>query len=431
MKKLTYSLLSLIMLLLVAGGCSKSVSDDAASLLKTVPADASSVVMINVANALEKLGGSTDGTTIKLGKELQKKIDESDVIKAEDKQLIKDICDGNTGVAITSMVFFSGARSYFSGFLNDPEKFLAYLEKETGATIVEENDAKVIKNFVVIGNQFWICKGGRPDVDQLKYYQELNEKQSYASADAASLLLDVDKVVTFVSDVDKTLSLIPQAPYLRMASALIFNDMAYFAGSGDFQKKSFVAEAMILNSEMKPAELLLPVDKIDTSLIKSFGQDADIFIAAGVPQKLTNKIIDIAGTVMGPNAKAFSGVLEAIDGTIAVRMDAAMTNKEALIQTNGKNFNNLSSVLQGLLGMTVTRDGDTVTAVGGTKDFTGSISPAFAADKLKGAWFGGVENGFIFRDVTAVAKLTPDKKSLRLDVEVQGGVDALITALTK
>lgn len=431
MKKLTYSLLSLLTLLFVAVGCSKSAGDDAVSLLKTVPADASSVVVINIAHTVESLGGSTDGSTIKLGKQLQKAIDESQAIKEKDKKEIKELCDGETGVSITSLAVFAAARTYLTGLLNDPEKFVAYVEKETGSQAVEENGAKVIGEIAVIGNQFWACMTGRPDVDQLKYYQQLNDKQSYASADAASLLLEGDKVMTFVADINKSLALVPQAAYFRMASSLIFNDMSYLAGSADLQKKSFVGSAVVLNSEMKPAELLLPVEKLDASLIKSFGQGGDLFFAVGIPAKLTKKIIDIASSAMGPNSKAAAAVLESIDGTVAVRCNSGASDAEARIQTNGKNFNDLSSVLQSLLGMTVTRDGNTLTAVVGSKDFTGTITPAVAADKLKGAWMGMVSNGVIARDVTTVTKLISERKSLRLEVEVDGGVDALITALTK
>lgn len=428
MKKLTYSLL---MLLLVAVGCSKNNSDDADQLLKTVPADASSVVVINVANIVEKLGGSTDGKTIKLGKDLQKAIDGSQAIKAEDKQQIKDICNGETGVSVSSLAFFSAARSYVTGLLNDSEKFIAYLEKESGSKAVQEDGAMVIDKVAVIGNQFWACTKGRPDIDQLKYYQQLNEKQSYASADAASLLLDPDKIVTYVADVNRSISLIPQATYIRMASSLIFNDMAYIAGSADLKKDNLLADASVLNSDMKPAELLLPIDKIDASVIKKFDKGGDLFIAAAVPSKLTKKIADIAGSVAGSNAKMVESVLGAIDGTVAVRLNSAVTDAEALIQTSGKNFNDLSSVLQSLFGLVVTRDGDLLTAVYGSKDFTGSVTPAVAADKFKGAWIGVASNGFIARDVTTITKLSPDKKSLRLDMEVQGGVDAIITALTK
>lgn len=431
MKRLSYSILSVLMLLFVVAGCSKSSGDDAASLLATVPADASSVVLVNLAGTVEKLGGTTDGSTIKLGKDLQKAIDESQAIKAEDKQQIKDLCAGESGVAISTIAFFAAARSYVTGLLNNPEKFIAYMEKETGSKVVEENGAKVIASVAVIGNQFWVCTTGTPDVDQLKYYQQLNEKQSYASADAASLLLETDKVVTYVADVNRSLSLIPQATSLRMVSSLIFNDMAYVAGSADLQKNNLVAYASVLNSEMKPAELLLPIEKIDASVIKSFEKGGDLYFAAGVPEKLTKKISDLVGTAMGANAKMFEGVLGAIDGTVAVRCSSGAINAEALIQTNGKNFNDLSSILQAMMGLVVTRNGNTLTAVRGSKDFTGTITPEVAADKLKGAWIGVVSDGFIARDITTVTKLSPDKKSLRIDMEAEGALDAIITALTK
>ncbi len=431
MKKLTYSLLSVFALLLLAVGCSKSAGDDAYSLLRTVPADASSVVMLNVSHAVESLGGSSDGSTIKLSKDLQKTIDESQAIKPEDKKHLKEICDGETGIAFSTVVFFSAARSYVTGLLNDPDKFVAYMEKNTGVKAKEEDGAKIIKTTAVIGNQFWKCTTGTPDVEQLKYYQQLNEKQSYASADGAKLLLEPDKVLTYIADVNRSLSLIPNASYMKIASSLIFNDMAYVAGSADIKKKNLTAYASVLNSDMKPAELLLPVEKIDASVMKSFDKGGDVFFAAGIPQKLTKKIGDLAGSMMGTNSKMVTGVLEAIDGTVAVRANSGAKEAEALIQTSGKNFSEFSTVLQNLGGLSVSRDGDMLTAVLGSKDFTGSITPSDAADKLKGAWIGFVSNGMIARDVTAVIKLSVDKKSLRLDFEAEGGVDALITAITK
>ncbi len=177
MKKITCSLLTVMTLLLLAVGCSKSSSDDALSLLRTVPADASSVVVVNIASAVERLGGSTDGAKINLSKELQKTIDESQAIKPKDKQDLKEICDGESGVAISSVVFFSAARSYITGLLNDPDKFVAYMQKNSGKEVREEDGAKIIGQTAVIGNQFWECTTGTPDIEQLKYYQQLNEKQ--------------------------------------------------------------------------------------------------------------------------------------------------------------------------------------------------------------------------------------------------------------
>ena len=432
MKKLSYSLLALLTLLFVTVGCSKSESgDDAASLLATVPADASSVVLVNIAHTVECLGGSTDGSAIKLPDDLLKAIDGSEAIKPEDKQSFKEICAGETGIAMSTVAYFSAARSYVTGLLNDPDKFISYMEKKLNAAAETEGDAKTIGKIAVLGNQFWACTTGRPDTDQLKYYQQLNEKQSYASADAAKLLLETDKVMTYVADVNRSMALLPNSTYMRMASSLIFNDMAYVAGSADMKKNTFSAYADVLNSDMKPAELLLPVEKIDDAVLKSFAKGGDIYFAAAVPKKLTKKISDAAGSFLGGKNNPMLGMLDAIDGTVAVRANSGATEAEGIIQTTGKDFTALANVLQNFFGVTVTRDGDTLTAVRGTKDFSGYITPDQAAEMLKGAWVGFVANGMVARNVTSVAKLSVEKKSLRLDFEAEGGVAALIGAIIR
>lgn len=81
--------------------------------------------------------------------------------------------------------------------------------------------------------------------------------------------------------------------------------------------------------------------------------------------------------------------------------------------------------------MTVTRDGNVLTGVRGAKDFKGPITSQNASDRLKGAWIGMVSDGIIARDVVAVVRLVPEKKSLRLDVEAEGGVDAFLNVVLR
>lgn len=433
MKKLSYGLMSLLTLLFLVVGCSKSSgSDDASSLLRTVPADASSVVLINIAYTVESLGGSTDGSAVKLPDEVIKSIDDSEAINEERKLLFKDICAGKTGIAMSTVVYFSAARSYLTGLLNDPDEFIAYLEKRLETKAESEGGATMIGKVVVIGNQFWSCSTGRPDVDQLKYYQELNDKQSYVSADAAKLLLDPEKVATFVADVNRSMALVPNGTSIRMASSLIFNDMAYVAGSADIKKNTLKVQANVLNSGMKPAELLLPVEKIDPEVVKSFAKGGDIYVAAALPKKLTKKLADAASSMLGGESHPTVLGLKSIDGTIAARANSGVTAGEGRIQTTGKNFSDLSFLLQNIPGVRVTRDGDTLTAVyGDGQDFTGYITPDQAADMLKGAWIGLIAHDYLVRNVTVAAKLSVDKKSLRFDLEAEGGVDALIDVITR
>ena len=65
------------------------------------------------------------------------------------------------------------------------------------------------------------------------------------------------------------------------------------------------------------------------------------------------------------------------------------------------------------------------------QDFSGYITPEQAADMLKGAWIGVIVHDWMVRNVTAVVKLSEEKKSLRLDFEAEGGVTAIIEAITR
>ncbi len=430
MKKLSYSLLAVLAILFVAVGCSKSGGDDdASSLLRTVPADASSVAFFNVTETVEKLGGKVDGSKITLPKEISEAIKQSQALNEEDRQAINDFIDGQTGMAFNTIVYFSAARNYITGLLNDPDKFFEYQQKQNPTLQWREEDgAKVMGTTAVIGNQYWIATTGTPDVAQLKYYQQLNDKQSYVSSDAVSLLMDTDKAVTFVADVNKSIAYLPNSTYMKVGSSLVFNDMTYVAGYVDVEKKNIKASAAVLNSDMKPAEILLPVEKIDPAVVKSLGGGGDFVAAMGVSQKLIDKISKAAGGFVG-SQDTFAKILQSIDGTIAARANSSLDDVEAKVQTNGKDFADLSNMIQAMFGLTVSRDGNVLTASKGNKNFAGPVAPDWAADKLKGAWIGVVSDSFIARDVVTIIRLVPEKKSLRLDIEAEGGVDALLKAL--
>lgn len=427
-------------MLLMAASCGKKGNDDARSLLSTVPADASSVVLVNLQQTLESLGCKTDGSTITLSKEMEKTVAESKSVSDSNKRIFQDICSGETGVSVTSLAFFSAARSYVTGLLNDPDKFVAYAAKMTApgdslggsaatADVVEEGGARMVGNTVVIGNQFWICTGGSPDVEQLKYYQNLNDKQSYASSETAPLLLESGKVVTFVADVKRSFDRLPESTYTRMAASVMFDDIAYIAGTAHFEKKNLLSTSRVLNSKMKPADLLLPTEKIDLSAVKGLDCGGDFFVAAGVSQKLTKKIAGALSTMMGPSAKTMTTALEQIDGTAAAAMDMTNNTLAARIQTTGKDFATLSNMLQILPGVSVTRDGDTVTVRYGDGAPSGQLTAAMAADRMKGAWIGFVAGDTPARGMTTVARLMPENKSLKLEVEIEGGVDAMMTTI--
>lgn len=436
MKTIVRYMMLMAMIIVMTTGCSKSSNNDADSLIRTVPADASAVVMVNMGHFIDRLGCSTDGNTIKLSDDVQQLIDKSAATE-EDKKVMKEICDGNTGIAFNSLVYFSAARSYITGLLNDPNKFIDYVsninttDSVAKSPVVEEDGAKTIGNVTVIGNQFWVCMTGTPDAEQLKYYANLNERQSFATSEASSILLESEKAVSFVADVNRAVGSFPEAGSLKMGASLIFENLAYIAGNADYEKKNLKITARVLDSDMNPSKLLLPTEKIDTELIKSFGGNADFYFAAGLGKKLIEKISALAGVAMGGSASMAVKTLEQIDGTVAVRCDSGMETFEAKLQTSGKDFTELSTAVQNLFGMVVTREGNVITAKSSDNEISGKISADDAAGKLKGAWIGCVSCDFPTKGMTSVARLSADKGSLRFELETEDAIDAIMTVLMK
>ncbi len=428
MKYLHLTILSVLMLVVAA--CSKSSNDDASSLLKTVPADASSVAVINIRHTVEALGGKIDGNKISVSKDMTKIIDGSASLTPERKALLKAICDGESGISLTSLVFYSAARSYISGMLDDPDKFIDFIQKNSVAEgeeplpVLQENGARTVGLCVVIGNQFWICTEGQPDVEQLKYTQQLNERQSFAGSETAAMLLEPDKVVNFVADYNRMMLKMPQLSSVRMGMTLAFDDIAYLSGSADFKKGTITAQASVLNSEMNEAQLQIPIKKIEPDAIKQLNGAADIIFAVGLSPKLTGSLAESLKDV--PVVAMVAPSISEIDGTVAVRSNIALSDMEACIPTTGKNFSGISFVAENLLGMSVKRDGDKVTMTKGNPDFTGTITPEEAAGKLKGAWIGILSYSWPVRDLSTMIRLTPHKKSMIVELEATGGVEPIL-----
>lgn len=412
---------------LLTAACSKSANGDATSLLQTVPADASSVAVINIEHTIEAMGGKCSQGKVTLPAEMQKALQESASMNSKRNAELARILNGESGVSLTSMVYYSAARSYISGLLDDPDKFISFIEEQDSVKATSADGARIVKDYVVIGNQFWICVEGTPDIEQLKYSRQLKERQSFASSEAASLLLEKDKAITFVADFNRTLSKMPQSMPMRMGSAFIFDDMTYIAGWVNLTKDKLTAEAAVLNSDMKPAAINLPIEKIDGSDVKRLKGNADVFFAIGISRKLVDKLKAAAGEL--PGAKLILSGLSEIDGTIAGRFNSSASDMEFQFKTTGENFTSISMLAEQMLGMTATRDGDIVTLTRGSSGFSGGVTPDEAASYLKGAWIGAISSGSPYRNATTALRLVPHKGSLMLEMEAKGDMTGLLKDL--
>lgn len=420
-------------LLVLAVGCSKTDNADIEGLLQTVPADANAVAVVNVDRLAKSLGCKTDGKTITLSSEAELAIDKG-AINEEGRRIIRDICQGNSGVALSNIVYFSAARDYVTGLLDDPDKFISFVQKYEGNDSIaievrSEGDARMVGHAVVIGNQFWISATGTPDEEQLQHYKTLKGPQSFAANDVASRLVSDTDVVTFVADINKAIADIPNKKEVRMGLAFALEDPSYVAGGLAVEKKNVSMKAAVLNSDLKPAKLLIPTGKIDTKMVKDFDGAAEAFLAVYLPKELMKKVADLAGMSGGVNG-GLAQAIGQLEGTVAARVGKNTDDIEARVRTTGQDFIQLTQLLQ-MLGINVTRDGDLLTLSTGEKNFEGSITSVDAASALKGAWIGVIAADTPARDTKTTLLLKEEKKSLVLDMKVEGGLDALINMALK
>lgn len=414
-----------IFVLLMAAGCSGSNNDDARGLLETVPADASMVAVVNIHSITDALGCKNDGNGVTLSDKVRSALDSLD---GKDKTMILDLLSGDAGVATNALVAFSAARSYVTGLLNDPDKFVAYMQQHgfngNPAQVEEEDGVRIIGNAAVIGNQFWFCRPGRPDASQVKYYQKLSSRQSYASSDVAGRLLDKDEAVTFIGDVEKVVEMAGAPSQLRLAVSLMFEDAAYIGGVVSVDKKGADIETSVLNSKLSPAKFLLPTRKIDADLIRQLSPESRLYMAAGVSADMVRKILELAkGFAMALPSEITSGISQ-IDGTLAL-CGNERSNLQIKMQTDGKDFASLSAFAQ-TMGFAATRDGDTVTLTKGDSDYGKGCTSEKAASALKGAWFGVsmADAGGSGADVTMRAE--GEKGGMKVNLRMEGDLTAML-----
>lgn len=429
MKK--YLSLIAMTLLLIAAGCSKSDNSQLEGLLNTVPADANAVAVINIEKLADAVGGKTDGKKITLTSEVRLALEKSGTGEKANKTLTQ-ICDGESGISLSSLVYFSASRDYLTGMLDDPDKFVEFMQKQeaTDSTTVEVRqvgDARLVGHAAVIGNQFWISYPGTPDEEQLQHYLTLKGPQSFAANDAAERLVSDEDAVTFVAGLNRIISDLPDKNRIRMSMAFVFEDPSYLSGGIKVDNKDVIMNAGVLNSDLKPSKLLIPVDKINTSMVKDFNGTGEAFMAVALPKELMKKLAELASMSGGG---AMATAIGQIDGTLAVRSNADYSSVEARVHSTGKDFIQLTQMLQ-MFGAQVTRDGEILTISAGDRNFDGGITSVDAANAFKGAWLGLMVDHYPGRDSRTVATFKAEDKSLRLNAKVEGGVDDLITMLFK
>jgi hypothetical protein len=363
----------------------------AEDLLKTIPADASAVAIINM-------------------------------------EALNEDSISNIGIEPTvAALFCEGGYNYFTGTLSNPSTFKTYIESLNSIKFSTEDDVDILNNVVVKGNRFWYSFGHRIDSKTVSNFLQLTEKQSFLSQTSAKKLKEVEHDVAGWGNIAAIMNAadmgFQQRSMTLMGLQTLFDDPQDISFIVDVKEGEVECEANILNSKGKPARVSFPTAKVNLSNINNMGGNANILVAGEFPAKFISTLNTALGKI-GPNLfTVFTTAMQCIDGTIAVAYDANTGNYNGLITTTGKNTASLTDLLSNELGISLTRDGNYLRAAKGTPE---GEPVSELSGELKDAMFGVViapQNAVSFPTLKNISRiaytLKPDDGSLEMKLDVK------------
>lgn len=405
---------------------------DVSELLATVPADATSVIAINVKSLVEKSGSKIDGSKIVPGDEVRKLLS-TNITNAENKKIIRSILNGESGIDPTvAVIFLEGTDLYITGFLAEPDKFKTFMAKESGGEFSDSNGISTMDNVAFKGNQFWISNSrsrNSIDPEQITRFLALDDKLSFLSNSYSP------KLSSFSNDIDGWANLsslynasdmsFQQKAMAGLALAGLFSDAQDIAFHANFEKGKLTTGLSVLNSKGVAAQFNLPTDRIDVGMIKELSTSGDILVATAISPKLVEQLRKDFGDKNIPGLGMIMPALSAIDGTCVI--EGGENGFKGAFSTKGDATAALSDLISEFTGATVNKDGKILRFQKGLVD--GKIKNDEVADLFKGAMIAAVISDnmsrknsldtFPFKDMFMA--LIPAENSMQLEVTVNSG----------
>lgn len=376
----------MLLVMVIAAGCSSDKSAEAEKLLKTVPADADAVALLNVEKIITETGAKEKDGKIVVPVELQKHID--GMSDKEARKGIQGLLNGESGISMKVICIFNGTHTLLTGLLDDPTAFKKYIEEGAKTEFAEEGGANVCRNIAYIGNQFWVGLQGLPESSELVRYTKLSKSQSMASHVYADKLMELDDDLTGIADLGRALGTVGRnRAQISMAMAALFDKATLLSFTGNLGKDEIEGEVNFLNAKGEPAKYLLPTGKIDTKTIENLGGKAQTVIAGQIPAGLVSKITSMFKSFGGGLPESLTTPLEEIEGTLAFA--SGPEGMTGVVSTKGTPSPQLVELVGNQTRMVVTTDGKKMllnkgTAPGGEMEISG------AAKYFKDSMFGAV-----------------------------------------
>ncbi len=411
----------LLILSLALGSCSSDKSGDLRELFNSIPSDVSFVGVIDSEELLKQSGFKVKKGSIVPGKETEKFFAENTDKKLE--FLYDLICDG--GVEPSCMALFTeGYNSYLTGFLSDTDKFKDLVESHFREKTAATGEFSTCGNIAFTSNRFWCCLTSRNtiNIDNIRHFSTLSEKQSFISAGISDELMKSDKIMRGWGDIKGCLNAsgmeFSTKASLQMGLEALFEDAVEFIWNMDIDKDELEIDLNLLNSKGGIAAFLYPASKAESDQIKAADISGDAVLMLAVSPKFTDRMKkDTRGKGMSVIGM-ISGMISDVSGTVMVAADNA-DNISGVIPVKGNNTSGLNQLLS-QYGFSVTQDNGAMRFTKGTCSgkITSDVTASVLKDKMAGLIISpdSLTQGKI--DYAAFM-LSTDKGGMKMSIEVK------------
>lgn len=412
----------ILSLMVSLSSCSKNDTADTTDLLSSIPSDVSVVATANLKAILEDMGCKVEGTSVKPGKDA---ISAFEAAKNKNLEKFLDyIYDGGVDPSVAAF-FMEGYNAYIAGFLDDPDKFKAKVEKDFGETFSGDGKIATCGNVAVEGNRFWIAVSSENTIvtSDIKHFSTLSEKQSILSnKTAAETLKTLDNDITAWGDIKGCLNAagldFSTKAAANMAIEGMFADASDMVANLDFEKGRMSAEMTVLNSKGGIAKFMFPTGKIQADAIKKLNASGDALFAIAITPEMVKQLQEQTKSQGVSMMGMVASLISSLDGTCVYAGDNNK-NVAGFLSTTGSGTASLSDLIS-QYGYKVTKDDKLLRFSQGSP--SGPISAEQAAEQLKGSAAGLLLSGDLFdgnekSDLSMLSvTLDPDKGGMLFKV---------------
>ena len=417
MNKLLMSMMAVVLML---AACSKNNGADVSELLKTIPADASLVMVMDLEGILKDADCSVDNGQIRPGKKFAEALKQ-----ANDPELRSKLETLNdSGIEWSSAaIFVEGYNTYLTGFLSDSGKFRQVVEERFGEKF-ESGEVNTCGNVAVDGERFWVCLNSHNTIvaNDIRHFKSLSEKQSILSNENVAKLSTITTDIAGWGDIKGTLNLaglnFATRAAVTMGLETVFVDAVEVEWTASFDKDEMVAEIAVLNTKGGIAKFNFPVETIDENVVKNLNMEAEGFGALAISEKMIETVREQTSQEGFSLLGALVNMMGSVQGTTAMAFDD--DNTAGVISTTGHGTADLSDALS-QWGFAVSKEGKDLKFSRGA--VSGAMTSAEAAEMLKGAVCGVAVSPLEETDNKCRALsfcLKPEKGGLKGELRLKG-----------